>query len=79
MKAEWAKDSVESMAYKDLYTFHKAYGIPEKADDYWAALVEAAGEINERYKDTKMASIVSRHLVGIMLMLDKEVQHETGQ
>lgn len=79
MTAEWAKDSIESMAYKDLYTFHKAYGIPEKADNYWTALVEAAGEINERYKDTKMAGIVAHHLVGVMVMLDKEVQNETGQ
>ena len=75
MKAEWDKDSAESMAYKDLYTFHKAYGIPEKADDYWAALIDAAGKINERYKDTKMANIVARHLIGVMTLLDGEAQH----
>lgn len=74
MKAEWAKDSVESMAYKDLYTFHKAYGIPEKANDYWTALIDAAAEINERYKDTKMSGIVSKHLIGVMALLDKEVK-----
>ena len=74
MKAEWTKDSVESMAYKDLYTFHKTYGSPEKADDYWTALVDAAAEINERYKDTKMANIVARHLIGVMTLLDGEAK-----
>lgn len=78
MKVEWGKDSVESMAYKDMYSFHNRFGAPEKNDSYWAALIEAAGEINEKYKDTKMAGIVSKHLIGVMTLLDKEVQNETG-
>ena len=74
MKAEWGKDSVESMAYKDLYTFHKVYGIPEKADDYWTALVAAAAEINAKYASTKMSGIVSKHLIGVMTLLDGEAK-----
>ena len=78
MRAEWDKDSVESMAYKDMYNFHNRFGIPEKNDEYWAALIEAAGEINEKYKSTKMAGVVAHHLVGVMVMLDKEAQNEEG-
>ena len=75
MTAEWAKDSIESMAYKDLYNFHKAFGVSEHNDAYWENMVDAAGKINERYKDTKMANIVARHLIGVMTLLDGEVQH----
>ena len=78
MMAEWAKGSVESMAYKDLYNFHKAFGVGEHNDAYWENMVDAAGKINERYKDTKMAGIVAHHLVGFMVMLDKEAQNEEG-
>ena len=74
MKADLKAGDVVYDAMTDLFKFHREYGVPEKNDSYWAALVAAAGEINEKYKDTKMAGIVSRHLVGIMLMLDKEVQ-----
>ena len=78
MKAEWGKDSVESMAYKDMYSFHNRFGVPEKSDRYWTALVDAAAEINAKYKDTKMSGIVSKHLIGVMTLLDKEVRDETG-
>ena len=74
MKADLKAGDTVYDAMTDLFKFHREYGVPEKDDNYWAALIEAAGEINERYKDTKMAGIVSRHLVGIMLMLDKEVK-----
>lgn len=76
MTAEWTKESVESMAYKDLYNFHKAFGLTERNDAYWENLVDAAGKINERYKDTKMAGIVSRHLISVMELLNKEAKGE---
>lgn len=74
MKAEWGKDSVESMAYKDMYSFHNRFGVPEKSDRYWTTLVDAAAEINAKYASTKMAGIVSRHLICVMELLDREAK-----
>lgn len=61
-------------AYADLYNFHKAYGTPEDGDQYWAEVIDKAGEINARYKDTDMAEIVARHLILLMAKWDKEVK-----
>lgn len=76
MTAEWTKESVESMAYKDLYNFHKAFGLAEHFDSYWVNLVAAAGELNAKYANTKMAGIVSRHLICVIELLDKEAKGE---
>lgn len=71
MKAEWKKGDIVFDMYSDLYAFHKDYGIPEEADSYWAKLIEAAGALNDKYKDTIVGDIVGRHLVSTMAMLDK--------
>ena len=58
-------------AMTDLFKFHRDYGIPEKEDRYWVKLIEAAGALNDKYKDTIVGDIVGRHLVSTMAMLDR--------
>ena len=78
MKADIKAGDVVYDAMTDLFKFHREYGVPEKNDSYWTALVDAAAEINAKYASTKMSGIVSKHLIGVMTLLDKEVRDETG-
>lgn len=68
------REDVIFQAYMDLFEFHRDYGIPEKNDQYWDAVVEKASKISRRYKDTEMEEIITNHLVTLMNKLNKEVQ-----
>jgi hypothetical protein len=71
MKADLKAGNPVYDAMTDLFKFHRDYGMPEKEDRYWAKLIEAAGALNDKYKDTIVGDIVVRHLVSTMAMLDK--------
>jgi len=74
-KLEIKKGDPEYDAYADLFNFHKAYGKPEPDnDEYWTALVQAAGEINAKYIGTRMGAVVARHLIQLMLKFEQEVR-----
>lgn len=72
-KANLKKGDVEYDAYNDLFFFHKSYGTPEKNDQYWVDVIAQADAINEKYKGTVMAGIVSRHLIGLLDKWNREV------
>ena len=78
MKADLKAGNPVYDAMTDLFKFHREYGIPEKDDSYWVKLIEAAGALNDKYKDTEVAGIVSHHLVATMAMLDKAVDKGKG-
>lgn len=62
-------------AYADLFNFHKAYGSPEPDNDqYWTEVVEKAGEVSAKYRDTDMGEIVARLLIMLMAKWDREVR-----
>ena len=71
MKADLKAGNPVYDAMTDLFKFHREYGMPEKEDRYWVKLIEAAGALNDKYKDTIVGDIVGRHLVSTMAMLDK--------
>lgn len=71
MKADLKAGNPVYDAMTDLFKFHREYGMPEKEDRYWAKLIEAAGALNDKYKDTIVGDIVGRHLVSTMAMLDR--------
>lgn len=71
MKADLKAGNPVYDAMTDLFKFHREYGMPEKEDRYWVKLIEAAGALNDKYKDTIVGDIVGRHLVSTMAMLDR--------
>ena len=71
MKADLKAGNPVYDAMTDLFKFHREYGIPEKEDSYWVKLIEVAGALNDKYKDTIVGDIVGRHLVSTMAMLDR--------
>lgn len=71
MKADLKAGNPVYDAMTDLFKFHREYGTPEKEDRYWVKLIEAAGALNDKYKDTIVGDIVGRHLVSTMAMLDR--------
>lgn len=71
MKADLKAGNPVYDAMTDLFKFHREYGMPEKEDRYWVQLIEAAGALNDKYKDTIVGDIVGRHLVSTMAMLDR--------
>ena len=71
MKADLKAGNPVYDAMTDLFKFHREYGMPEKEDSYWGKLIEAAGALNDKYKDTIVGDIVGRHLVSTMAMLDR--------
>ena len=71
MKADLKAGNPVYDAMTDLFKFHCEYGMPEKEDRYWVKLIEAAGALNDKYKDTIVGDIVGRHLVSTMAMLDR--------
>lgn len=71
MKADLKAGNPVYDAMTDLFKFHREYGMPEKEDCYWVQLIEAAGALNDKYKDTIVGDIVGRHLVSTMAMLDR--------
>ena len=71
MKADLKAGNPVYDAMTDLFKFHREYGMPEKEDSYWVKLIEAAGALNDKYKDTIVGDIVGRHLVSTMAMLDR--------
>lgn len=73
-KSDMKKGDPEYDVYSDLFFFHRDFGKPEKENDrYWTGMLEKAGEINSKYKDTIMGGLVATYLVGLMTMWDKEV------
>lgn len=74
-KSEMKKGDPEYDAYSDLFFFHRDFGkVKKKNDQYWTGMLDRAAEINDKYKDTTMASIVARHIIGLMVKWDKEVK-----
>ena len=74
-KLDMKKGDPEFDAYADLYNFHKAYGTPESNNDqYWTEVVEKAGEVRAKYRDTDMGEIVARLLIMLMAKWDREVR-----
>lgn len=71
MKADLKAGNPVYDAMTDLFKFHREYGMPEKEDRYWVKLIEAAGALNDKYKDTIVGDIVGRHLVSTMAMFDR--------
>lgn len=78
MKADLKAGNPVYDAMTDLFKFHRDYGEPEHEDSYWSKLIDTASELNNKYKDTEVAGIVSRHLVATMAMLDKAVDKGKG-
>lgn len=75
MRAEYHKGDLEWDAYMDLFEFHQSFGKPElKNDNYWAEMIAAANELNNKYTGTRMSRVVNRHLITIMGLLDGEAR-----
>ena len=73
-KSDMQKGQPEYDAYSDLFFFHRDFGKVESGNNqYWTGMLDRAAEINSKYKDTPMAEIVARHIIGLMTMWDKEV------
>ena len=70
MKADLKAGNPVYDAMTDLFKFHRDYGIPEKDDKYWADLIDAASVLNNKYRNTVIGGVVSRHLIETMQMLD---------
>ena len=70
MKADLKAGNPVYDAMTDLFKFHRDYGIPEQDDKYWADLIDAASVLNNKYRNTVIGGVVSRHLIETMQMLD---------
>lgn len=76
MKAGLKKGDVEFDMYTDLYTLHRDYGIPEQDNEYWMALTGKAAEIRAKYEHTAVGSLVNRHLIELLKLLDNKAKEE---
>ena len=53
------KDNLVWNAWMDLFEFHKAFGAPEPADEYWESAMKARNALRDKYKETEMENLVA--------------------
>ena len=63
-------------AMTDLFKFHRDFGETEERDGYWLEIVDAVTALNNKYRDTEVHALVSRHLITAMVMLDKKAKEK---
>lgn len=54
MKATKEEFDLELLMYKDMMSFRKTYYTPENDETYWAAIVDGAEQLHQKYNNNFM-------------------------
>jgi hypothetical protein len=73
MKKEIKKTDKEWAIFVDIWDYYQKYGVPEKKESYWDALVKEGSELVTKYDNDVLAG---RLVIGIQKALNDKIKED---